>query len=174
MNRMKQWLIEDGWMWDQSFVFMFCHVRWLERLNWRREWIKMFDTMQHQDTKFRVLFPSELSVVVVQLADRCWGLFRGREEVESSSKTSPTSLFSFFLLCVSSPLCNYTSCLEPVPLFSPLFCVPVLKWYSTNVLLSSSALFPHCVTPEHCVHAFYVWSYTCVFSLTASMLSRDV
>lgn len=63
----------------------------------------------------------------LQLADRCWGLNRGQTEEEISS-ASPTTFFfvlfcflhhSLFLLWLYSPLCNYTSCLQLMPVSSP-------------------------------------------------------
>lgn len=87
---------------------------------------------------------------VVQLADRCWGLNRGREEVETNTTTWTTFRFFFpFILSVCLPLCNYTSCLEPVGPFSlslslclaPLFYLPLFSWNSFNVLSPPSPLF---------------------------------
>lgn len=82
----------------------------------------------------------ELSGVAVQLADRCWGLNRSREEVETNPKTSTTSVFSLlsFSVCahrsVITPAAWSSGSFQPVSLsLSPLTAVlspsPPLKFF---------------------------------------------
>lgn len=86
-------------------------------------------------------------------------------------------LFCPFLLSVCLPLCNYTSCLDPVALFlflspSPLFDLPLSSWNSFKVTSPPSPLFLslhnvlHLLCDHTCVPTQPDCSLTCMWQLT--------